>query len=186
MGSYNSYDGIPTIADRHMMTDILREEWGYKYWLTSDAGATDRLCCAFKMCTCKPIDSEAVTMYALPAGNDVEMGGGSYNFKIIPQLVESGKLDIEVVNTAVARQLRAKFEMGLFERPYQGVSGNNTKIHIHTPDNVKVARQLDADSIVLLENKNSTLPLSKTAHVAVIGPMANFTNVSSSTSGFTQ
>ncbi|KAF2122413.1 glycoside hydrolase superfamily [Lophiotrema nucula] len=177
MGSYNSYDGIPTIADRHLMTDILRGEWDYKYWLTSDAGATDRLCCAFKMCACKPIDSEAITLYALPAGNDVEMGGGSYNFKAIPQLVESGKLDIEVVNTAVTRQLRAKFELGLFENPYHGISGNDTTMRIHTPENVKVARQLDAESIVLLENKNSTLPLPKSANVAVIGPMANFTNL---------
>ncbi|KAF1995034.1 glycoside hydrolase family 3 protein [Amniculicola lignicola CBS 123094] len=177
MGAYHSYDGIPSIADHHVQTEILRGEWGYKYWLTSDAGATDRLCCAFKMCSCKPIDMEAVTMYALPAGNDVEMGGGSYNFKTIPKLVESGKLDIEIVNTAVARQLRAKFEMGLFENPYQGVSGNETKARIHTPKNVKVARQLDADSIVLLENKNNTLPLSKSAKVAVIGPMANFTNL---------
>ncbi|KAF2732767.1 glycoside hydrolase [Polyplosphaeria fusca] len=177
MGAYHSYDGIPAIADAHMMTEILRHEWGYKYWLTSDAGATDRLCCAFKMCQCKPIDSEAVTMYALPAGNDVEMGGGSYNFEYIPQLVKSGKLDIDIVNTAVSRQLRAKFEMGLFENPYLGVSGNRTKSAIRTAENVKLARQLDTDSIVLLENRNGTLPLRKSAHIAVIGPMANFTNL---------
>jgi beta-glucosidase len=177
MGAYHSYDGIPAIADAHMMTEILRNEWGYKYWLTSDAGATDRLCCAFKMCQCKPIDSKAVTMYALPAGNDVEMGGGSYNYETIPQLVKSGKLDIKVVDTAVARQLRAKFEMGLFENPYLGVSGNSTATKIHTPKNVEVARRLDAGSIVLLENRKAILPLKRDANVAVIGPMANFTNV---------
>lgn len=179
MGAYNSYDGIPTVADHHLMTEILREEWGYKYWLTSDAGATDRLCCAFKMCRCKPtVDSEAVTLYALPAGNDVEMGGGSYNFKNIPQLVEAGKLDISVVDTAVSRQLRAKFELGLFEEPYRGVSDNKTKELIHTKEHVDLARRLDAESIVLLENRDSTLPLKKDAHIAVIGPMADFVNVS--------
>jgi beta-glucosidase len=178
MGAYHSYDGIPAIADSHMMTDILRDEWGYKYWLTSDAGATDRLCCSFKMCQCKPIDSEAVTLYALPAGNDVEMGGGSYNFKTIPRLVEDGKLDIETVNTAVARQLRAKFEMGLFENPYLGVPSNATKDLMHTEEHVALARKLDAESIVLLENNNSTLPLDKSANIAVIGPMADFVNVS--------
>ncbi|KAF2262124.1 glycoside hydrolase [Lojkania enalia] len=177
MGAYHSYDGIPAIADHYLMTDVLRGEWGYKYWLTSDAGATDRLCCTFKMCQCKPIDMEAVTLYALPAGNDVEMGGGSYNFKTIPQLVDAGKLDIEVVNTAVARQLRAKFEMGLFENPYLRVPSNNTKSLIHTPEHVKVARQLDAESIVLLENHNNTLPLAKSVNVAVIGPMADFVNL---------
>jgi beta-glucosidase len=56
---------------------MLRDEWGYKYWVTSDAGATDRLCDAFKLCSSNPIDSEAITLQALPAGNDVEMGGGS-------------------------------------------------------------------------------------------------------------
>ena len=178
MSAYHSYDGIPAIADHHTMTDILRREWGYNYWVTSDAGATDRLCCSFKMCACKPIDMEAVTLYALPAGNDVEMGGGSYNFKVIPQLVADGKLDIEIVNTAVARELRAKFEMGLFENPYLGVSGNATQQYIHTERNVQVARQLDTDSIVLLENRNKTLPLAKDANVAVIGPMAEFVNVS--------
>ncbi|CAI6233782.1 unnamed protein product [Periconia digitata] len=179
MGAYNSYDGIPTIADHHLMTEILREEWGYEYWLTSDAGATDRLCCAFKMCACEPIDSEAVTLYALPAGNDVEMGGGSYNFEIIPQLVEEGKLDIEVVDTAVARQLRAKFEMGLFENPYPPVwsnGTNSTSDAIHTPEAVEFARKLDAESIVLLENHDNILPLKKDTNIAVIGPMADFVN----------
>jgi beta-glucosidase len=180
MGAYHSYDGIPSIADYLLQETILREEWGYEYFITSDAGATDRLCCTFKLCQCKtadkPIDKEAVTLYALPNGNDVEMGGGSYNFEIIPQLVEAGKLDIEVVDRAVARQLKAKFALGLFEHPYTALPANETKSVIHTPENVAFARKLDAESIVLLENKNQTLPLSKSANVAVIGPMANFTN----------
>ena len=180
MSAYHSYDGIPAIADHHTMTDILRDEWGYKYWVTSDAGATDRLCAAFKMCKAKPIDMEAVTMYALPAGNDVEMGGGSFNFQKIPQLVESGKLDISIVDTAVSRLLRAKFTMGLFETPYNAAPANQTASLIHTNSSLELARQLDAESIVLLENHNKTLPLSKSANVAVIGPMADgFMNVSS-------
>lgn len=71
------YDGIPAVADHHTLTDILRDEWGYDYYVMSDAGGTDRLCSAFKLCQDSPIDMEAVTMQALPAGNDVEMGGGS-------------------------------------------------------------------------------------------------------------
>jgi beta-glucosidase len=181
MGAYHSYDGIPSVADEHLQETILRKEWGYKYWVTSDAGATDRLCCAFKLCQCKtatkPIDKEAVTLMAFPSGNDVEMGGGSYNYETIPQLVKDGKLDIAVVDRAVTRQLRAKFEMGLFENPYQGVSANATKAIIHTEESVQLARKLEAESIVLLENKNNTLPLPKTAKVAVIGPMANITNL---------
>lgn len=181
MGAYHSYDGIPSVADDHLQETILRKEWGYKYWVTSDAGATDRLCCAFKLCQCKtadkPIDKEAVTLMALPNGNDVEMGGGSYNYEMVPSLVEQGKLDMKVVDRAVSRQLRAKFEMGLFENPYQGVPLNATKAIVHTEEHVQLARNIETESIVLLENKNSTLPLSKSAKVAVIGPMANITNL---------
>ena len=179
MSAYHSYDGVPAIADHHTLTDILRDEWDYKYWVTSDAGATDRLCAAFKMCRASPIDMEAVTMYVLPAGNDVEMGGGSFNFQKIPKLVESGKLDIGTVNTAVSRLLRAKFTMGLFENPYTGVPANKTASLIHTNSSLEVARRLDAESIVLLENHNKTLPLSRSANVAVIGQIADrFINVS--------
>ncbi|KAH7399119.1 glycoside hydrolase superfamily [Phaeosphaeria sp. MPI-PUGE-AT-0046c] len=181
MGAYHSYDGIPSVADDHLQETILRKEWGYKYWVTSDAGATDRLCCAFKLCQCKTahksIDKEAVTLMTLPNGNDVEMGGGSYNYETIPELVEQGKLNLEVVDRAVSRQLRAKFEMGLFENPYQGVPENTTKTIVHTDEHVQLARKIETESIVLLENKNNALPLSKSAKVAVIGPMANITNL---------
>lgn len=71
------YDGVPAVADYHTLTEILRDEWGYEYFVMSDAGGTDRLCTAFKTCRADPIDKESVTMQALPAGNDVEMGGGS-------------------------------------------------------------------------------------------------------------
>jgi beta-glucosidase len=110
---------------------------------------------------------------ALPAGNDAEMGGGSYSFEEIPTLVASGKLDMKVVDTAVSRMLRAKFQMGLFENPYMAVPDNQSSSYIHTSNNIALARQLDAESIVLLENKEQTLPLKKSANIAVIGPMAD-------------
>lgn len=72
-----SYDGMPSVSDAYTLTEILRGEWGHKYWVTSDAGATDRVCTYFKMCQGNPIDSDAVTLEVLPAGTDVEMGGGS-------------------------------------------------------------------------------------------------------------
>lgn len=101
------------------------------------------------------------------------MGGGSFNYQKIPALVSSGKLDIGVVDTAVSRQLRAKFAMGLFENPYRAAPANETASLIHTPENIALARELDAESIVLLENHNAVLPLSKSANIAVIGPMAH-------------
>jgi beta-glucosidase len=63
MSAYSSYDGVPAIANHHILTDILRTEWGYNYWVTSDSGATNRLCEAFKMCQADPLDMEAVTMF---------------------------------------------------------------------------------------------------------------------------
>ncbi|PKY07273.1 glycoside hydrolase [Aspergillus campestris IBT 28561] len=173
MSAYNSYDGIPAISDYHTLTEILREEWGYKYFVISDAGATDRLCNAFNLCRSSPIDMESVTLQALPAGNDVEMGGGSFNFQKIAELVEAGKLDIEIVDTAVSRVLRAKFEMGLFENPYPAAPPEEWKKLIHSKEAVQVARDLDKESIVLLENHDDVLPLKKSGDIAVIGPMAH-------------
>ncbi|KAI0107640.1 glycoside hydrolase family 3 protein [Hypoxylon sp. NC0597] len=173
MSAYHSYDGVPAVADKHILTDILREDWDYKYFVMSDAGATDRLCKDFKMCRSDPIDSEAIVKFALPAGNDVEMGGGSFNFEKIPEMIDSGKLPIDIVNQAVSRQLRAKFEAGLFENPFTGVSEEDQADYINTPEVIELARQLDAESIVLLENHDDILPLRKEANIAVIGPMAH-------------
>lgn len=82
------------------------------------------------------------------------------------------------MDTAVSRLLRAKFEMGLFENPYPGAPQSEWSSLIHTPEALQVARELDRESIVLLENHNNTLPLKKGGSIAVIGPMAHgFMNV---------
>ncbi|KAK4034934.1 glycoside hydrolase superfamily [Parachaetomium inaequale] len=192
MTAYHSYDGIPAVSDPHLLTDILREEWGYKYFTMTDAGASDRLCKDFKMCASDPIDKDAIVQYILPAGGDMEMGGGSYSFENIPALVSSGKIKEELVDTAVARVLRAKFELGLFETPFPGLPSEEANKVLRAPDHVALAQKLDEESIVLLENHNNVLPLRKDASVAVIGPMAHgFMNygdyviVNSSTRGIT-
>lgn len=85
---------------------------------------------------------------------------------------------MQIVDTAVSRVLRAKFAMGLFENPYPGAPSEEWKHLIHTPEAVDLARQLDKESIVLLENHNNILPLKKAGDIAVIGPMAHgFMNV---------
>lgn len=107
------------------------------------------------------------------------MGGGSYSFTQITQMVKAGKLDIKVVDQAAARVLKAKFTLGLFEKPYLGVAAAETPKYIHTDEHVALARQIDTESIVLLENHNNILPLANTANVAVIGPMGHgYMNVS--------
>ncbi|KAL7893609.1 glycoside hydrolase family 3 protein [Trichoderma sp. SZMC 28014] len=171
MSSYNSYDGVPMVANSAVLTDILRGEWGYEYFVTSDAGGTARLSNAFYICGAE--DNDCITLEALPAGNDVEMGGGYYSYQSIPALVESGKLSESVLDTAVSRVLRAKFKLGLFENPYTGVADDDIFKYINTPAHKQIARQLDSESIVLLENHENVLPLKKNANVAVIGPMAH-------------
>jgi beta-glucosidase len=180
MSSYSSYDGVPIVADHHTLTEILRDEWGYEYFVTSDAGATDRLANTFSVCANDlnsyggPITegNKCITLNALPAGGDVEMGGGSFNYRSIPELVASGQLKEDVVNTAVSRLLRTKFAMGLFEQPYQIAPQNEWHNIINNDYAKKLAREIDRDSIVLLKNDHDILPISKSKKVAVIGPMA--------------
>ena len=180
MSAYHSYDGVPAIMDHHTLTDILRGEWGYKSWVTSDAGATDRVANAFKVCAVG--DMGCITQYCLTAGTDVEMGGGSFNYRSIANLTASGTLNMSVVDTAVSRLLWAKFTSGLFENPYASIPPSQLNNTVHTSEAVALARELDRESIVLLENHNQTLPLSKSSKVAVIGPMAyGFVNVSTKT-----
>ncbi|KAJ5552632.1 hypothetical protein N7494_002010 [Penicillium frequentans] len=173
MTAYSSYDGIPMVADYHTITEILKEEWGYDYFVMTDAGGSDRLCSYFKMCQSSPIDMNSVTLQLMEAGIDVEMGGGSFNFQKIPSLVKSGKLDISIVNAAVTRLLRVKFEMGLFENPYSAAEKSQWSSLINTAEHKQVAKDLDKESIVLLENHDQTLPLKKSGSIAVIGPMAH-------------
>lgn len=109
------------------------------------------------------------------------MGGGYFSFESIPSLIESGKLSEEVLDTAVSRVLRSKFTLGLFEKPFTGVSDDDIFKYINTEEHKQIARQLDAESIVLLENHENILPLKKNANIAVIGPMAHgYVNVSKS------
>lgn len=217
MSAYHSYDGVPAVADKHALTDILRDEWGYQYFVSSAKKPVKKQSLTrpsaqgyerrrrygpslrrfqdvpsrphrfeghSQLCKCVwIIDMTSInaSRQALPAGNDVEMGGGSFNFEKIPEMVEAGELDIAIVDQAVSRQLRAKFAAGLFEDPFPGVPEEEQADYINTPELVELARQLDAESIVLLENHDDVLPLKKDASIAVIGPMAHgYMNVSPS------
>lgn len=180
MSAYSSLDGVPQVGDYLTLTEVLRNEWGFKYWVTSDAGATDRLANAFYVCA-EPLSTygenitagnECITLATLPNGGDVEMGGGSFNYRSIPELVQSGRLEESIVDTAVSRLLTAKFEMGLFEHPYTIPDSSEFGNTINSDYAKQLARELDADSIVLLKNDKNILPISKSAKVAVIGPMA--------------
>ncbi|RMZ12050.1 hypothetical protein D0864_00818 [Hortaea werneckii] len=181
MSAYHSQDGVPAVSDHFTLTEILRDEWGYEFFVMSDAGGTDRLAKNFYVCPLplndynSPITegNECVAVNALPAGGDVEMGGGSFNYRSIPELVASGRLSEDTVNTAVTRLLRSKFTMGLFENPYPAAPASEWEDIINNDYAKSLAREIDRDSIVLLKNDAQTLPISKDKKVAVIGPMAD-------------
>ena len=123
----------------------------------------------------------AVTMLALVAGNDMEMGGGSFNYRKVPELIEDGTLDPKVLDTAVSRILRTKFKAGLFENPLIAAPKSQWKKLINNDKAKELARKIDRESIVLLENHSNILPLNpkKLKSIAVLGPMAHgFMNVS--------
>lgn len=123
----------------------------------------------------------AVTMLALVAGNDMEMGGGSFNYRKAPELIADGTLDQKILDQAVSRILLTKFKTGLFENPLQMAPKSQWKKLINNQKSKDLARKIDTESIVLLENHNNILPLNpkKLKSIAVLGPMAHgFMNVS--------
>ncbi|KAF8808280.1 family 3 glycoside hydrolase [Phlegmacium glaucopus] len=167
MTAYSSYDGIPAIANSHLLTDILRNEWDYKYWVTTDAGSVDLLITLHGICDTR----ECAAKVALQNGLSGEMGGGTLTYLTLPDQIKAGTLDIKFLDATVAAMLRTKFSLGLFENPYPYENYLST---IRTPESRDVLHRADTDCIVLLENRRNTLPLSKDLNsVALIGPHAN-------------
>ncbi|KAF4615931.1 hypothetical protein D9613_011320 [Agrocybe pediades] len=167
MTAYSSYDGVPAIANTHLLTDILRTEMGYKYWVVSDAGSVDLLITLHGTCETR----ECAAKTALENGLSGEMGGGTYTYLTIPDQVKAGTVDIKYVDETVKAMLRTKFALGLFENPYPY---ENYETMIRTPESREVLHRADVENIVLLENRNQTLPLkTDIKSIALLGPQAN-------------
>ncbi|KAG7093367.1 hypothetical protein E1B28_007049 [Marasmius oreades] len=166
MTSYSAYNGIPTIADKNILTNILRDEWGYKYWVTCDAGSVDLL---YKQhFTCETRECSAKATIENFSG---EMGGGTYTYLTLPDQVKAGQLDEKYIDETVKYLLRVKFTLGLFENPYPYPDYLKT---IRTSKSREALHTADLESIVLLENRKNTLPLSKDIRsIALIGPQAD-------------
>ena len=165
MSAFNDLNGIPATANHHTLTDILRDEWGFKGFVVSDYDSVHEL-----IPHGIAADDSQATLKAITAGVDMDMADDDYQ-RFIPELVKSGKLPESVVDEAVRRVLRVKFEAGLFEHPY--ADPNREKTDILTPESLRIERKLAQESMVLLQNKGDLLPLKKNQTVAVIGPLAN-------------
>ncbi|KAJ7174638.1 glycoside hydrolase superfamily [Mycena filopes] len=168
MTAYSTYDGIPAIANTHLLTDILRNEWGYKYWVTTDAGAVDNLLAQFHQ-VCDTRECAAKT--ALENGISGEMGGGTYTYLTLPAQIAAGTVDVKYLDQTVTAMLHTKFSLGLFEDPYPYADYLST---LRTPASRSVLHAIETESIVLLENRKNTLPIGKNVKsVALIGPQAD-------------
>ena len=165
MTSYNSLDGVPCTSNKELLTDVLREEWGFDRGIVvSDLFSIDGLKGTHHTAT----SSQDAAIQALLAGVDVDLGGNCYAQLV--EAVKSGKVSEEAVNTAVKRVLRLKFEMGLFENPYVNVKAAQKEVHNSAA--VATTKQTALESITLLKN-DGILPLSKNLKVAVVGPNAD-------------
>lgn len=167
MSSYNSWNNEPNSSSYYLMTELLRNQWGFQGYVYSDWGAIGMLNYFHKTAQ----NNAEAAIQALTAGLDAEASDNSY--AELQQLIENGILDMKYVDQAVTRILTAKFNMGLFE--YKLATEKDYDKAVHTPAHVSLARKIAEESIVLLQNENNILPLqmNKLRSIAVIGPNAD-------------
>lgn len=166
MTSYNSIDGIPCTSNHYLLTQLLRNEWKFRGFVVSDLYSIEGIHESHFVAPTK----ENAAIQSVTAGVDVDLGGDAYTN--LCHAVQSGQMDKTVIDTAVCRVLRMKFEMGLFEHPY--VDPKIAAKTVCRKEHIELARKIAQSSITLLKNENSILPLSKTINkVAVIGPNAD-------------
>lgn len=172
MPSYNEIDGVPSHANRWLLTDILRGEWGFEGATMSDYFAIKEMISRHKL-----TDQLADTaVMAMNAGVDVELPDGEA-YALLPQLVRSGRIPEAAVDAAVARVLKIKFEGGLFENPYADEKTADAKTA--TPQAVALAREAARKAVVLLKNDKGLLPLDgkKIKRLALLGTHAKDTPI---------
>lgn len=167
MGSYNDIDGIPCHANKKLITNILRNKWGFKGFLISDAGAISEIKNKHNL-TENYSQTAAITVNA---GVDMEMGADVF-VDSLKAAITKKMIAISTIDSAVYRILKTKFDLGLFENPYVDI--NKVSAIVKTPESAKLALEIAQQSIVLLKNKDNILPLKNTiSSIAIVGPNAN-------------
>ncbi|HRG18265.1 MAG TPA: glycoside hydrolase family 3 N-terminal domain-containing protein [Flavobacterium lutivivi] len=166
MNSFNDLNGIPATGNKYLQRDILKGKWNFKGFVVSDWGSIGEMIPhGFAK------DSKDAAYKAITAGSDMDMESNAYRNNLA-QLVKENKISIDIVDDAVRRILRKKFELGLFENPFRYSDVERQKAQMNNPEHTKIAREVAAKSIVLLKNEKGILPLSKDLKtIAFIGPM---------------
>ena len=166
MTSFNEVDGIPASANRWLLTDLLRREWGFNGMVVTDYTA-------IKEMTAHGMgDLSKDAELAMKAGVDMDMVDEVYP-DYLPKLVASGRIPESSIDRACRRVLEAKYRLGLFSDPFRGCTGERAKSEILTQENRRTAREIAAQSFVLLKNRHSLLPLRKSGTIALVGPLAD-------------
>lgn len=171
MASYNDYDGVPIIASPYFLTDILRKEFGFSGYVTSDSHALEDLFAKHHVAK----DTADAARLALTAGMNVrtEFKNPADYIRGLRRGINNKSIPMEVVDLRVSEVLKVKFELGLFDHPYVSQTGK-ADTEVHSQSSQILAKQAAREGIVLLENRGQLLPLDKNKlnSVAVIGPNA--------------
>lgn len=170
MVSFNEIDGVPATGNKWLLTDVLRNEWGFDGFVVTDyTGISEMIVHGIG-------DLQEVSRRALDAGVDMDMVSEGF-LSTIKQSVKEGKISEKAVNQACRRILEAKYRLGLFDDPYKYCDLERPAREVYCPEHREAARRIAAESFVLLKNEpfrgKQLLPLQKKGTVAVIGPLAD-------------
>ncbi|HNV30419.1 MAG TPA: beta-glucosidase BglX [Cyclobacteriaceae bacterium] len=166
MASFNEVDGIPATANKWLLTEVLRNQWGFNGFVVSDYTAVN------EMVTHGIGDIQTVTAKALEAGLDMDMVSEGL-LTTLGKSIEEGRISERQIDDACRRILKAKFLLGLFDDPYKYCDENRAKSEVFTTANRAEARTVASQSFVLLKNKGNVLPIKKSGTIALIGPLAD-------------
>jgi len=166
MASFNEIDGIPATGNKWLLTDLLRKEWGFNGFVVTDyTGITEMIDHGMG-------DLKQVSALALNAGVDMDMVSDGLLTTLGASLKE-GKITQQQIDQACRRILEAKYKLGLFDDPYRYCDVNRSKTEVFTPENRQVAREIAAQTFVLLKNDGQILPLQQNKTIALVGPLAD-------------
>lgn len=166
MASFNEVEGVPATANKWLMTDILRKQWGFKGFVVTDYTGIN------EMIDHGLGDLQTVSAKALNAGIDMDMVGEGL-LTTTEKSMKEGKVTMAEIDAACRRILEAKYVLGLFTDPYKYCDENRAKTEIFTTANRQEARKIAAQSFVLLKNEGNILPLKKSGTIGLIGPLAD-------------
>lgn len=166
MSSFNTIDNIPATGNKWLLTDLLRNQWGFNGFVVSDYTSLN------EMIDHGMGDLQQVSALALNAGLDMDMVGEGF-LTTLKKSLQEGKVTQKKIDDACRRILEAKYRLGLFDDPYRYCNEERAKKEVLSEDKKKAAREFAAHSFVLLKNDKQVLPLKKSGTIALIGPLAN-------------